>query len=111
VARSYVYLCVTCYDRVTPYIQRTMGLFDKIFGTDNRIKVQFIDTFNGQTIGVSKMKLDQLPETFSVHTTMHIEDSDWNVEEAIPENAIDFARTKSLILKMRKIEKINTNDI
>ena len=88
-----------------------MGLFDKIFGTNNKIKVQFIDNLNGQTIGVSEMKADQLPETFSVPTTMHIQDSDWNVEEAIPENSIDFVRTKNLVLKMRKVEKINTNDI
>ena len=88
-----------------------MGLFDKLFGTNDKIKVQFIDNLNGQTIGVSDMKADQLPETFSVPTTMHIQDNDWNVEEAIPENSIDFIRTKSLVLKMRKAEKINTNDI
>ena len=88
-----------------------MRLFDKIFGTNNKIKVQFIDNLNGQTIGVSEMKPDQLPETFSVPTTMHIQDSDWNVEEAIPENSIDFVKTKSLVLKMRKIEKVNPNDI
>jgi len=88
-----------------------MGLFDKIFGTNDKIKVQFIDNLNGQTIGVSEMKAEQLPETFSVPTTMHIQDSDWNVEEAIPENSIDFVRTKSLVLKMRKAEKINPNDI
>lgn len=79
-----------------------MGLFDKIFGTDNRIKVQFIDDSNGQTIVLSQMEADQLPETFSVPTTMHIQDSDWNVEEASPENAIDFVKTKSLVLKMKR---------
>ena len=80
-----------------------MGLFDKIFGTNDKIKVQFIDNSNGQTIGVSQMKADQVPETFSVPTTMHIQDSEWNVEEANPENSIDFVKTKSLVLKMRKI--------
>jgi hypothetical protein len=94
-----------------PYIQLTMGLFEKIFGTDVKIKVQFINNLNGQTIGVSKMNVGQLPETFSVPTTMHIEDSDWTVEEAIPENSIDFVKTKSLVLKMRKTEKISPNDI
>jgi len=88
-----------------------MGLFDKIFGTSDKIKVQFIDILNGNTIGVSEMKAEQLPETFSVPTTMHIQDNDWNIEEAIPENSIDFIRTKTLVLKMRKIEKINTNEI
>jgi hypothetical protein len=88
-----------------------MGLFAKIFGADNKIKVQFIDNLNGETIGVSHMKADQLPETFSVPTTMHIQDNDWNVEEAIPENSIDFVKTKSLVLKMHKVEKVNMNDI
>jgi hypothetical protein len=88
-----------------------MGLFDKIFGTSDKIKVQFIDNCDGQTIGTSEMDADQLPETFSVSTTMHIQDEDWAVEEAIPENSIDFLKTKSLVLKMRKIEKMNPKDI
>jgi hypothetical protein len=109
---SSTYDRVACYYGATPYILKlTMGLIDKIFGTDNKIKVQFIDNSNGQTIGVSQMKVDQLPETFSVPTTMHIQDSDWNVEEANPENSNDFVKTKSLVLKMRKIEKVNANDI
>ena len=88
-----------------------MGLFDRLFGINDKIKVQFIDNSNGRTIGVSQMKAEQLPETFSVPTTMHIQDSDWNVEEANPENSIDFVKTKSLVLKMLKIEKVNPNDI
>lgn len=105
-----VHAHVTCYYRTdTP--QQTMGLFDKIFGTNDKIKVQFIDNFNGQTIGVSEMTADQLPETFSVATTMHIQDTNWTIEEAIPENSIDFIKTKNLVLKMRKVEKINPNEI
>jgi hypothetical protein len=88
-----------------------MGLLDKIFGTNNKIKVQFIDNLNGQTIGVSKMTSAELPETFSVPTTMHIQDADWNVEKAIPEDSVDFIKSKSLVLKMRKVEKMNPNDI
>ncbi len=88
-----------------------MGLFDKIFGKSDKIKVQFIDNLNGQTIGISEMTADQLPETFSVETTMHIQDIDWTVEQAIPENSSEFIKTKSLVLKMRKVEKMNPNDI
>ena len=88
-----------------------MGLFDKIFGTNDKIKVQFIDNFTGQTIGVSEMKAEQLPETFSLATTMHIQENEWTVEEAIPENSVDFIRTKSLVLKMRKLEYMNPKDI
>ncbi len=88
-----------------------MGLFDKIFGVNDKIKVQFIDNFTGQTIGVSEMKAEQLPETFSVATTMHIKENDWTVEEAIPENSFEFIKTKSLVLKMRKVEYMNPKDI
>ncbi|MGD8780755.1 MAG: hypothetical protein PVH88_17550 [Ignavibacteria bacterium] len=88
-----------------------MGLINKIFGASNKIKVQFIDNNKDQTIGVSKMTANQLPETFSVQTTMHIQGGDWIVEEAIPENSVDFVKTKNLVLKMRKIEKINPSDL
>lgn len=88
-----------------------MGLLDKIFRTSNKIKVQFVDNFNGQIIGVSQMTAEQLPETFSLQTTMRIQDKDWIIEEAIPENATEFIQTKSLVLKMRKVEKMNPNNI
>ena len=88
-----------------------MRLFDKIFGTNDKIKVQFIDNFTGQTIGVSEMKAEQLPETFSVETNMHLYDNEWTVEEAIPESSVDFIKTKNLVLKMRKVEYMNPQDI
>ena len=47
-----------------------MAIFNKLFGANDKIKVQFIDNSNGQTIGVAEMKMEQLPETFSVSTTM-----------------------------------------
>jgi hypothetical protein len=86
-----------------------MGLFDKIFGSD-KIRVQFIDNSTGVTIGVSEMMPDQLPETFSVPTTMHIQEKEWSVDEAIPENSADFIKSRKLTLKLRKIEKINLQD-
>lgn len=88
-----------------------MGLFDKILGKNDKIKVQFIDNSNGEIIGVSELQPDQLPTTFSVQTTMHIQENDWSVEQAIPENVEEFVKTKQLILKMRKIEYANPNDI
>ena len=87
-----------------------MGLFDKIFGSD-KIRVQFIDNSTGMTIGFSEMTPDQLPETFSVPTTMHIQEKEWSVDEAIPTNSTDFINTKKLVLKLKKIEKINLQDV
>lgn len=88
-----------------------MGLFDKIFGQSNKIKVHFIDNFNGQTIGTVEMEADKLPETFEIATRMHIKDSEWTVEEAIPSKSIDFIKTKQLTLKLRKVEYINPKDV
>lgn len=88
-----------------------MGLFDKIFGPNNKIKVHFIDNFNGQTIGIVEMEPDKLPETFEITTRMHVKDIEWSVEEAIPTKSIDFIKTKQLTLKMRKIEYINPKDL
>lgn len=87
-----------------------MGLFDKLFGSE-KIRVEFIDNSTGATIGVSEMMPDQLPETFSVPTTMHIQEKEWSVDEAIPTNATDFIKTRNLVLKLRKIEKVNLQDL
>ncbi|HEY9045633.1 MAG TPA: hypothetical protein VIN08_07040 [Ohtaekwangia sp.] len=87
-----------------------MGLFDKFFGSD-KVKVHFVDSVTGKTIGVAEMPPEQLPETFSKPTTMHIHDNEWSVDEATPPNAVDFISTKKLTLKLRKIEKVKTEDI
>jgi len=88
-----------------------MGLFDKIFGKSNTIKVQFIDSSNGNVIGISEMPPEQLPETFEIQTTMHLNDEDWSIEEAIPAHSKEFLQSKNLTLKMKKVEKMNPNDI
>lgn len=88
-----------------------MGLFERIFKTDDKIKVQFIDNSTGQAIGIAEMTADQLPQTFSLATTMRIQENEWTVEEAIPANSVDFIKTKNLVLKLRKIEYMNPENI
>lgn len=88
-----------------------MGIFNNLFGKKDKVSVQFIDASNDQIIGKTEMALDQLPTTFSVATTMHIKDTDWNVEQAIPENSEEFGKSGKLILKLRKIEYVEPNDI
>ena len=88
-----------------------MGLFDKIFGKSNTIKVQFFDSSNGNLIGVSEIPPEQLPETFEIQTTMHLNDEDWTIVEAILPHSREFLESKNLTLKMRKVEKMNPNDL
>jgi len=88
-----------------------MKLFDKLFGKNEKIRVQFIDCSTGNIIGVSNMSADQLPATFSVATTITISGFELQVEEAFPINAVDFIKTKNLTLKLNKIEKINASNL
>lgn len=88
-----------------------MGILNKIFGKSNTIKVQFIDSSNGNVFAISEMPLDQLPETFEIQTTMHLNDEDWTVEEAIPPSAKEFLQTKNLTLKMSKVEYMDPKDL
>jgi hypothetical protein len=78
---------------------------------NDKIKVQFIDNSNGQILGVSEIQAAQLPTTFSVSTTLHIQGNDWTIEQAVPENSEEFIKSKQLILKMRKVEYMNPKDI
>ncbi len=79
--------------------------------TENKIKVELIDNSNGEMIGITELMSAQLPKTFAQQTTMNIVGETWSVEEAIPENSEDFIKSGKLILKMRKIEQVNPNDI
>jgi len=87
-----------------------MTLFDKLFGNSRKIDVQFIDYSTGNVIGVSNMLAEQLPATFAIETKMTIAGSEWLVKEALPVSSVDFVKTKRLVLKLSKIEKINTSD-
>ena len=88
-----------------------MRILNKIFGKNHKVKVQFIDSSNGYTIATSEMLAEQLPETFEIQTTMHLNDEDWSIEEAIPAHSKEFIQTKQLTLKMRKVEYVNPQDI
>lgn len=78
---------------------------------ENKIKVEFINAMNNELMGVSEMPATQLPETFEIATTLNLNNMKWSVEEAIPKNAIDFIKSKHLVLKLRQIETVDPKDI
>ncbi|MBT8379310.1 MAG: hypothetical protein KJN64_08775 [Ignavibacteria bacterium] len=88
-----------------------MGILSKIFGKSNKVRVQLIDSSNGNTISISKIPPAQLPETFEIHTTMHLKNEDWSIEEAIPADSKDFLESRELILKVKKIKYMNPEDL
>lgn len=88
-----------------------LGLINKIFGKSKKVKVYFIDSSTEDVLGVSEMLPEQLPNTFDVQTTMHINGEDWTVIEAIPSHSSEFIKSKELVLKMSKLQYMNPNDI
>lgn len=57
------------------------------------------------------MKPEQLPDSFEVYTSFTLEGQEWSVIEADPVHSKDFTLSKSLKLKLLKVEKINPQDI
>jgi len=85
-------------------------MFKNLF-SNNKIHVEFRDFRTGELIGKSAMKPEQLPESFELYTTFTFEDEEWTVVEADPVNSIDFTLSKSLKLKLQKVEKFNPKEI
>lgn len=78
---------------------------------DTQITVHFIDVENGQTIGISEMPSEQLPQTFEVDTTLTIHNERWQVQEAIPAQSADFIKAKKLLLKVAKVHQAVPEEI
>lgn len=75
------------------------------------IKVVFIDEATGNTIGVSEMKREQLPDAFDKPTTMQIAEKELQVVKADPVHAEDFSASKKLTLHLRSIDHIDPENI
>lgn len=76
-----------------------------------KVKTTFIDDETGSTIGVTRMVAEDLPETFEVRTTMHIGDVEWEVVSAIPQTRTQYAKSRCLTVRLRKIEWIDPASI
>lgn len=71
-----------------------------------KIRVTMVDVSTGRQLVESKMPPEHLPETFSIATTMHIGQDDWEVVSADPVTAEEFKRVKRLTLTVRRVEKV-----
>jgi len=85
-------------------------MFKNLFG-NSKIRVEFIDFRTGELIGKSLMKPEQLPETFELYTNFTLSGQEWTVIEANPVHSKDFTLTRSLKLKLQKVEKLNPENI
>jgi hypothetical protein len=77
----------------------------------SKVEVTLIDDATGVSIGVTQLPPDALPETFELDTTLHLGDEDWSVVDAQPPTRAQYAKSKTLTLRLRRIEKIDPSKI
>ena len=52
-----------------------------------------------------------MADTFELETTLHLGDADWSVVDAEPRTKPEFVGTGKLVLRLRKVEKVDLSDI
>jgi hypothetical protein len=68
-----------------------------------KVDVTFVDAATGQVFARTEMAPGQLPKTFLLETTMHLGNEPWAVVRAEPATRAEFARTRRLVLTLRRV--------
>lgn len=75
------------------------------------IEVTFIDDLTDESLGVTQIPANNLPDSFERDTTINLRGADWNVLNAKPKTRAQYIKSKTLILWIRRIELVNPQDI
>jgi hypothetical protein len=75
------------------------------------IEVTFIDDPTGESIGITQIPANNLPDSFERDTTINLSGADWNVLNAKPKTRAQYTKSKTLILWIRRIELVNPHDL
>jgi hypothetical protein len=78
---------------------------------DDEVEVTFVDGATGSEIGRSKMSRSQMPASFETRTTVDIGDEKWLVDRADPSGPAEVAAARTLVLTLRRIERLPPGDI
>ena len=76
-----------------------------------KVQVTLIDDATGAAFATTNMPPADLPESFEIATTLHLNDADWSVVHAEPRTRKEYAKPGSLTLRLRKVEMIATEAI
>lgn len=76
-----------------------------------KVVLKLIDDGTGAVFATTEMPPADLPETFETETALHLGDANWSVVHAEPRTRPEYTKTGSLTLRLRKIEKLATEDI
>lgn len=75
------------------------------------ISVTLIDDAISTTMATVDLPVENLPDSFDLETTLHLGDADWSVVAAEPRIKPEFTRTGKLVLRLRKVEKVDISDL
>ncbi|PSB57530.1 hypothetical protein C7B77_07995, partial [Chamaesiphon polymorphus CCALA 037] len=75
------------------------------------IEVTFIDALTDESLGVTQIPANNLPDSFERDTIINLSGADWNVLNARPKTRTQYTKSKTLILWIRQIELVNPQDI
>lgn len=78
---------------------------------DKKVNVEFYEFTTKQLLANSQIPLQQLPDTFAINTTIHFNDSDWNVMVAKPLKKTEFAASGKVELFLAKVETMDPKNI
>jgi hypothetical protein len=82
-----------------------MGWFSR------KVAVTLIDDATGAPFAKTEMPPADLPESFEAETTLHLCEADWSVIHAEPRTRTGYTKSGKLVLRLRRIEQINSSDI
>jgi hypothetical protein len=75
------------------------------------IEVTFIDDATDESIGVTQIPANNLPDSFDRDTIINLSGADWNVVNARPKTRAQYTKSQKMILWIRRIELVNPQDI
>jgi hypothetical protein len=75
------------------------------------IEVTFIDDATDESLGVTQIPANNLPDSFERDTTINLSGADWHVLNARPKTRAQYTKSKQLILWISRIEAVNSHDL
>ena len=73
----------------------------------SKVSVTFIDDATGEAFAATEMPPGDLPESFELDTTLHLGNADWTIVDAQPKTRAEYAKSKTLMLRLRRIEMVD----
>jgi hypothetical protein len=75
------------------------------------IEVTFIDELTEESLGVTQIAANNLPDVFEKDTTINLSGVDWNVLNSRPKTRAQYTKSKQLILWIRRVDEADDSDM